>query len=301
MMRVGVKMIKSMTGFGRAKYIDELFQCEIEIKTVNHRYADIMIRMPKKLNILEDKIRNLILQFIKRGRIEVSITLTECKIQSEIKVDKELAISYHNALKELSKVIHTDFVNNIYELAQFPDVLVREEKEMDVEQVEKKVLNTLEDAIANLYEMRNREGENILVDLNKRIDLLKSQTNEIKEYANEIVENYARKLLLRIQGVLENKAMDFDENRILQEVALFADRSNITEEIVRLESHFQQFFLSINNDSDTIGRKLDFIIQEINREINTIASKANSFSIANIVVNMKSEVEKIREQIQNIE
>lgn len=301
MMRVGVEMLKSMTGFGREMYIGESFQCEVEIKAVNHRYTDIMIRLPKKLNLLEDKIRNLILQSIKRGRIEVSIVLSEYNIQNEIKVDKELAISYHKALKELSKVIHTDFDPNIYELAKFPDVLVREEKELDIEQLEPQILNAVEKATASLCEMRILEGRNILADLNRRIDLLKSQTNEIEEYADEVTKTYTQKLLLRIQEASEDKGIGLDQNRVLQEVALFADHSNITEEIVRLGSHFEQFFISINSNSDTIGRKLDFIIQEINREINTIASKANSFSIANLAVNMKSEVEKIREQIQNIE
>ena len=294
-------MIKSMTGFGRGEYADAVLQCAVEIKTVNHRYNDIMIRIPKVLNPLEDKIRSLILQRLKRGHMEVFITLKGASLESEIKVDKVLAISYHKAVKELSQLTNSEFLHDVYELARFPDVLTREENECDLKKIQDKIYWAVNSAIDEIIEMRTIEGENILADLEKRVEFLSVQVASIKDYADEVVESYRSKLRIRVDEITKNSNITVDESRIMQEVALFADKSNITEEIVRLDSHLKQFSTSIHSNSDTIGRKLDFIIQEINREINTIASKANSFLIANIVVNMKSEVEKIREQVQNIE
>ncbi len=298
-------VLKSMTGFGRGEYLDKEHRFLIEVKAVNHRFNEIVIRMPKNLGQLEDKIRRYIAQELPRGRIDVFVSVDEYSSQQRvIRVDKELALAYYNGLRELErsvwgsdKKIDEQYLFNI---AKFPDVLKVEEFAEEAELLWPKLHEALQVATKNLLIMRKTEGENIERDLRMRIDKLEQQVGLIELRAPEIVSEYRNKLLDRMRDILQSVGAHPEDNRILQEAALFADRISITEELVRLKSHIDQFRNNLGSIG-AVGRKLDFIIQEINRETNTIASKSNDYQVANIVVEIKSEIEKVREQIQNIE
>jgi uncharacterized protein (TIGR00255 family) len=290
-----------MTGFGRGEFLDSGHRIIVEIKAVNHRYNDIVIRMPKNLGSLEDKMRRRIANTLLRGRIDVFVTLDEySQNKRNVRVDKELAIAYHGALRELAQILATPLNDNIHQIAKYPDVIKVEEEFEDVSELWPKLSCAIDIAIDNLIRMRMAEGSNIFNDLSERIDRLTGYINEIDERAPKILAEYREKLIGRMRELLAAVNVEPDETRLLQETALFADRSNFTEEIVRLQSHLAQFRATLDS-GDAVGRKLDFIVQEINRETNTIASKANDFTVANIVVEIKSEIEKVREQIQNIE
>ncbi len=294
-------MLKSMTGFGRGEYIDSTHRIVIEIKAVNHRYNEIVIRMPKTLGSLEDKVRRSIANTILRGRVDAFITVDEYDEKKRtVRVDKELAMAYHNAMRELAGVLDMPVTDNIYHLSKFPEVLKVEEVAEDIEQLWPKLAAATEAAVANLMKMRETEGTNIERDLLERVDKLYKYIAVVEERAPQILVDYREKLLHRMRELLAAVGAEPDETRLLQETAIFADRTNFTEEIVRLNSHLAQFQATVKSP-DAVGRKLDFIVQEINRETNTIASKANDSAIANVVVEIKSEIEKIREQIQNIE
>lgn len=294
-------MLKSMTGFGRGEYMDEGHRFIVEIKAVNHRYNEIAIRMPKKLGSLEDKIRRTVANSLLRGHIDVFITVDEYgEKKRSIRVDKELAIAYHNAMKDLAGLLNASLRDDIYQIAKYPDVLRVEEVSEDIEALWPKLAPALDTAVSNLMSMRLAEGANIQKDLLARIEKLERHISIVEENAPGIVVDYREKLLGRMREVLSAVGAEPDDTRLLQEAALFADRTNFTEELVRLHSHLAQFRTTLLSD-EAIGRKLDFIVQEINRETNTIASKASDFTIANVVVEIKSEIEKVREQIQNIE
>lgn len=297
-------MLKSMTGFGRGEYLDKDYRFVVEIKAVNHRYNEIVIRMPKKLNVLEDRIRKIVSNSLLRGRIDVFITVEEYNCQNKIvRVDKELAIAYYNALRDLADIIPNvseKEVNNIYYISKCPDVLILEEREEDVEIIWPKLKEAIDESVNNLLLMRTAEGGNIAKDLIRRIEKLQTYIMDIEARAPQVVDEYRKKIYERISELLAAVQSEPDEIRLMQETAIFADRTNIHEEIIRLKSHIIQLKANLNT-SGPVGRKLDFIIQEINREANTIASKANDYTIANLVVEIKSEIEKVREQIQNIE
>lgn len=294
-------VLKSMTGFGRGEYLDADHRFIVEIKAVNHRYNEIVIRMPKNLGVLEDKIRRSVANTLRRGRIDVYVSLDEFTRKNRVvRVDKELAIAYHNALREIRDLFDgtvEDFTNQI---ARYPDVLKVEEEEQDIMAMWPKLSEAIDGAIDNLMAMRLAEGTNIQKDLNERIDKLESQIELIERRGSHVLEEYRAKLLTKMRDTLSVIGAEPDDTRLLQEAALFADRTNFTEELVRLKSHVEQLRSTLLAE-DSVGRKLDFIIQEVNRETNTIASKANDYTIANIVVEIKSEIEKVREQIQNIE
>ena len=294
-------MLKSMTGFGRGEFLDSEHRIIVEIKAVNHRYNDIVIRMPKNLGSLEDKIRRRVANTLLRGRIDIFITMEEYGQKNRVvRVDKELAIAYHDALRDLAGLFSAPLNDNIHQLAKYPDVVKVEDAGEDVGRLWPKLAEAIEIAVDHLMAMRLAEGDNILRDLNARLDKLTDCVRCIEERAPQILAEYREKLLGRMRDLLAAVNTEPDESRLLQEVALFAERSNFTEELVRLGSHFNQFRTTLA-DGEAVGRKLDFIVQEMNRETNTIASKANDFTVANIVVEIKSEIEKIREQIQNIE
>ncbi|HWR41300.1 MAG TPA: YicC/YloC family endoribonuclease [Patescibacteria group bacterium] len=294
-------MLKSMTGFGRGEYIDNDHRFLVEIKAVNHRYNEIVIRMPKSLGTLEDKIRRSVSGTLQRGRIDVFITVDEYSQKKRtVRVDKELAIAYNKALTELSVMLNSPSIDPIYQIARYPDVLKVEEVSEDAELLWVKVEQAVNAAVSNLMNMRMAEGANIEKDLLARMTKLDSQVRLLEDRAPQIITSYREKLLGRMKELLAAVGAEPDELRLIQETALFADRSNFTEELVRLRSHIDQFRISLST-SETVGRKLDFIIQEVNRETNTIASKASDINVANVVVEIKSEMEKVREQIQNIE
>ncbi len=294
-------MIKSMTGFGRGEFQDNEHRLIVEIKAVNHRYNEIVIRMPKNLGPLEDKIRRSVSNVLVRGRIDIFITMDEYgQKKKAVRIDKELAIAYNKALKDLGELFSAAVNDNIYQIARFPDVIKVEEVTEDVLVLWPKLSEAVDVAIHNLMSMRLAEGFNIQKDLALRITDIESYITTLEQRAPQVLVEYREKILGRMRELLSTVGEEPDAGRILQESAIFADKTSITEELVRLKSHLTQFRVALNAD-EAVGRKLDFIVQEINRETNTIASKANDFNIANIVVEIKSEIEKVREQIQNIE
>ncbi len=296
-----------MTGFGRGEYKDEQFSFVIEMKTVNHRYNEVAIRLPRFLNALEDRIRKVILKKISRGRVDVFITADYINGENcIIKVDKALAKAYHNALQEVGQAaglenIELNQQEEVFYLSRCPDVISAEEGYFDVEQLWPKMETAIDVALKNLLSMREAEGANILEDLKSRAKLIAEKLSIVEKRAPLVVSEYQGRLAERVNELFKNYAeQTIEPERLLQEVAIFADRVNITEEIVRLQSHIKQYMLMITSDKP-VGRKMDFLIQEFNREANTIASKSNDFTITQTVVEIKGEIEKIREQIQNIE
>ncbi|WP_299448749.1 YicC/YloC family endoribonuclease [uncultured Phascolarctobacterium sp.] len=299
-------MLKSMTGFGRGEYEDADFSITVEMKTVNHRYNEVAIRLPRFLNPLEDRIRKTILKTVSRGRIDVFINADYTTSDNcSLKVDKNLAAAYHKALQEVGAAIGAEETGistaaEILYLSRCQDVINIKEGFFDVESVWPKVEQAVCQALDNLVAMRETEGGNIYGDFIYRADLIAAKLALIEERSPMVVEEYQAKLSERLTNLLADHNITVEPERLLQEVAIFADRTSITEEIVRLKSHIKQFKLIIASDQP-VGRKLDFLIQEFNREANTIASKANDYTLAQIVVEIKAEIEKIREQIQNIE
>ncbi|MDD3839309.1 MAG: YicC family protein [Clostridia bacterium] len=292
-------MIKSMTGYGRGEYVSGTRKVSIELKTVNHRYLDINIKLPKTLVFLEEHIRSMIQERIYRGRIEVYTTYRNIEqTDKAVFVDLKLAKEYLSKLMLLSDELGIkDDVTNTY-IASMSDVIVLENQKED-EDVLKEVFSIgLDKALEQLIEMRKVEGEKLYDDIKKRCLIIKDIVNKIEERASVVPQYYKEKLEGRIRELVDIKQLDAD--RLEQEVAIIADRANIDEEITRLYSHLNQLDKTLDS-SEPVGRKLDFIVQEMNREVNTIASKANDIFISRCVVDVKSEISKIREQVQNIE
>lgn len=272
----------------------------VECKTINHKYCDINVRLPRKISFLEDKIRNYVKNFIKRGRVDLYIKLD--LIGSEdvnLKFDDKLATQYVNILKEIKEKFNLQDNINVMDVAKFPDIVKCEEKEEDEELYWNMLKEALDMSLKRLTEMRKAEGEKLAQDTLQRCEILNNLLNEVEKYSDTIVDEYREKLNTRINEILDNPSI-IDENRLAQEVAIFADKSSITEEIVRFKSHIEQLKNTVVKN-DSIGRKIDFLIQEMNREVNTTGSKSSNLNITNLVVDIKSELEKIREQIQNIE
>ena len=293
-------MAISMTGFGRGEYKDDNYQFLVECKTINHKYADINIRLPRKLSFLEDKARILVKDYIKRGRVDLYIKLDLLGSEDvNLKFDEELATQYVSILKQINDKF--DLVDDIsvMNIAKFPDVIKTEEKEDDEDKLWSMLKVALENALLKLKEMRSEEGKKLAEDIQNRCDLLKNYIEDIEKYSYNVVIDYKEKLKNRISDMLEDPSI-IDESRLAQEVAIYADKSSITEEIVRFKSHIEQLKNTVVKN-ESIGRKIDFLIQEMNRETNTIGSKSSDLNITNLVVEVKSELEKIREQIQNIE
>lgn len=293
-------MIKSMTGFGRGESMDDLHSFNIEIKSVNHRYNDIIIRMPKHISYLEEKIKKYIKQKITRGRIEVYIKLEYIdEVTMDVKVNMPLAKIYKTAIEELINELNIKDNIMLSHMMNFPEIIKSERKDTDEDIIWNCLLKSLDLALENLLSMRNEEGLALKEDMEAQIDTIDSKILEIEKRAPVVVKDYKERLYDRIKELLDDN-YELDEDRLNHEVAIFAEKSDVNEEIVRLKSHIQQFELSLN-ENKPVGRKLDFIVQEINREINTIGSKANDLTITNHVVDIKSKIEKIREQIQNVE
>ncbi len=293
-------MIFSMTGFGRGEAEGEQHKFTVEIKSVNHRYNDIIVRMPKKLTSLEERIKKQVKEQVNRGRVEIYISLEETKNEDfSIKPNYEILDQYYGALTEVKeKYDLTDDVK-LSLLAKYPDAMTVEYEEADEEVIWSVLSKAVETAMESLMDMRRVEGEKLQIDIMERADAIKETVKSIDALGPEIIEAYKKKMVERIRELLD-EAIEIDESRILHEVAIFADKTSVTEEIVRLDSHMEQL-KQIFKQKGGVGRKLDFLIQEINREINTIGSKSPDIDISNFVIDIKSEIEKIREQIQNIE
>ena len=292
-------MLKSMTGFGMHEHAGQICRIYVEVKSVNNRYGDIVFHMPRGLSPLEDSLRKQITATIQRGRVDVFIDVTRMGgTDRKINVDKELALAYHKALNDISDTLHLPRPDDVYAISQYPEVLCVAEDTPVLELYADDVQQTVAIALRDLFAMRTAEGDHIYDDLKKRLLALGDMVRQLQELAPAVVAGYRQRLTDFLESALGEMV---DDDRILQETAIFADKINFTEEMVRLASHLAQFETAIEKEAGPVGRKLDFIVQEMNREINTVASKATSADIAAVVVAIKSEIEKIREQIQNIE
>lgn len=291
-------MIKSMTGYGKSILCVNSREYQVEIKTVNHKYSDINIKMPRIISYLEDDIRKAIASRIKRGKVDISITFEDYGQEAnEVKINTELAKIYIRELKRLA--IEENISSNIEvtEISKFPDVL-KIKSNFDESAIKEEILQVVNDATNKLVEMRTKEGEQISKDILDRISQIEEKTEEIFGLSTGLIDEYVVKLEARIKEIL--KTDDIDKSRLLQEVVIYADKCSVEEEITRIKSHILQLKDLLHNN-EAIGKKMDFLIQEINRETNTIGSKANNLEITNRVVDIKTILEDIREQVQNIE
>lgn len=292
-------LINSMTGFGRSEIINEERKVVVEIKSVNHRYCDMTIKIPKKLNYLESTIRNLLKDYILRGKVDVYITYEDyTKSNVCVKYNKEIAAEYMAHLGTMSKEFGISNDASATVLARFPEVFTLEEAGTDEDEIWNNLERVIKEAAGNFVESRRIEGENLKKDLLEKLDNMMEYVAVLEEKSPLIVEQYKTKLIERIEELKANSQID--EQRIATEVTLFADKVCVDEEIVRLKSHIEGT-KKILNDGGEAGRKLDFIAQEMNREANTILSKAGALVVSDIGINLKTIIEKVREQIQNIE
>lgn len=292
-------MIKSMTGFGRGNHEDEHRSFTIEIKSVNHRYCDLNIKLPKNLISLEDRIRKTVQQSIIRGKIDIFITQNTFKKEDEVAVFNEsLGDSYYECLKSIKERYNIRDDISVSLIARFPNVINIKQLDEDIEELWNCLTIPLNSALEMLFQMRVLEGSKLQENIILKCENIKTMVNEIEKQAPLVEMEYKNKLNERIKLLLDDQSVD--ESRIAMEVAMFADKACIDEEIVRLKSHLNQMKVTLDLD-EPVGRKLDFIVQEMNRETNTIGSKANNLEIVHLVLNIKNEIEKIREQIQNVE
>ena len=290
--------MKSMTGFGRASLESNGKNYIIEVKTVNNKYSDITVKSPKRLSFIEDKIRKQIANKITRGKVEVSVSFFDFSNKSKnVVLNKEIAKEYIKQLREIADENNLSENISVVEIAKLPDILNSMDSDND-EEITNETLQCLNMALDSLIDMRKAEGENIKQDLLIRIERVKNLVDKIAENSKGIVEEYVSKLEKRVKEILKNDVVD--ENRIAQEAVIYADKTSIEEELTRLNSHIVQFKELVNSDGP-VGKKLDFMIQEMNRETNTIGSKAGSGEITKAVIDLKVELEDIREQVQNIE
>lgn len=292
-------MIKSMTGFGRCEVADEKRKFTVELKSVNHRYLDVNIKMPKKLNFFESTIRNLLKEYIERGKVDVYITYEDYTEDNyTLRYNSALAAEYLGYLNSMAEEFHLDNDIRVSTLSRYPDVLVMEEQDIDEKELWSGLEKALRGACEQFVESRVKEGEALRDDLLDKLDAMLSDVDFIEERSPQIMKEYRMRLEEKIQEILGDRQID--DSRIATEVTIYADKVCVDEETVRLRSH-------IITTKDTliaggsIGRKLDFIAQEMNREANTILSKANNIEISDVGINLKTSIEKVREQIQNIE
>ena len=294
-------MIKSMTGFGRGEYNDGKRNIIVEIKSVNHRYSDISIRMPRRYSFAEEKLKAIVKNYARRGKIEMSIMVENItEDDTSIKLNAMVAHQYYDNLQALKQEFSLSGEVTLPFLASLPDVMKAVPDLEDEEEICRCLAVPVEEASRKLDEMRIAEGKKLAEDILMRAGLIRDLVQKIEVQAPETVKAYTEKLRDRI-AELVGSAVNVPEDRILLEAAVFADKANITEELVRLDSHIRQPNDIISKSNQPDGKKLDFLVQEMNREANTIGSKANDLTITNMVLDIKSEVEKIREQVQNIE
>ena len=291
----------SMTGFGRSSLEIDGRKVTIELKSVNHRYLDINMRLHRSVSFIEDTMRGLLRNSIKRGHIDVYLYYENLQEDAkEVEVDVNLVKSYYDAAEKIKDVIQNKEAISVADIAKMPDVLSVQAKEDDEEAIIDLTSKAMQEAIDSLIEMRKKEGDKQKADFIEKIDHLKSCLESIVELAPTVVDEYRTKLTARISELLNGTNVEIDPNRLSAEIALFADKSSIDEEITRLTSHLQ-LIRDILDKDEPIGRQLDFVVQEINREVNTICSKSSNTKITNKALEMKNTVEKIREQVQNIQ
>ena len=292
-------MIKSMTGFGRCEVQKDSRKFTVELKRVNHRYLDVNIRMPKKLNFFETAIRTLLKSYANRGKVDIFITYEDLsQAQVSVKYNAVLAAEYLKYLKQMEEEFGLENDVRVSTLSRYPEVFTMEEQSEDEEELWNGLREALEGAFTQFVETRETEGENLKKDILSKLDFLSEQIGDIEERSPQIVAEYREKLEDKMKELLADTQIE--ENRIAAEVILFADKICTDEEVVRLKSHISHMRNTLE-EQDEIGRKLDFIAQEMNREANTILSKANDIEVSDCAIRLKTEIEKIREQIQNIE
>lgn len=294
-----IAMIKSMTGFGRCEICENNRKFTVEMKSVNHRYLDVNIKMPKKLNFFESAIRNELKNYIQRGKVDLFISyedFTENNVS--VKYNKEIASAYFQYLNQLAEDFHLDNDIRVSSLSRYPEVFSMEEQNIDEKELWIELQKVLVQAAESFVQTRITEGENLKNDLISKLDGMLAHVSYIEERSPEVLVEYRQKLESKVEELLKDTKIE--ESRILTEVTVFADKICVDEEIVRLKSHIETTKNTLL-EGGSIGRKLDFIAQEMNREANTILSKANDLEISNRAIELKTEIEKVREQIQNIE
>ncbi|MBQ7925705.1 MAG: YicC family protein [Lachnospiraceae bacterium] len=292
-------MIKSMTGFGRCEVTFDSRKFTVEMKSVNHRYLDVNIKMPKKLNFFESAIRTELKNYISRGKVDVFITYEDfSESNTSICYHKEVAAEYLKYLRQMAEDFGLDDDIRVSTLSKYPEVFTMEEQTMDEEELWKELQKAISGAAQMFVQTRITEGENLRADLISKLDGMLELVDFITERSPKIVAEYRQKLEERVRELLEDNTVD--EGRLLTEVTIFADKVCVDEELVRLRSHIETTRKTLQ-EGGSIGRKLDFIAQEMNREANTTLSKSNDLEISNCAIELKTEIEKVREQIQNIE
>ena len=292
-------MIKSMTGYGRQKGENERREVQVEIKSVNHRYLDLNVKVPRIYSFLEESIKTAVSAAVARGKVDIYLSIT-AKEGGDVKVSPNLALAgeYLRALEQVRDTYSLKDDISVMELAHMPDLLTVAREEPDAEEVKTQALEVLGRALEEYNAMRRTEGERLCEDIARRGQEIGKMVDQVEQRSPQSVEEYRQKIAQRMTEILGDS--DIAEQRILAEAALFADKVSVTEEVVRLRSHLSQLQKMVQGDAP-VGRKLDFLVQELNREANTIGSKANDYELAQIVIEIKAEIEKIREQIQNLE
>lgn len=291
--------MQSMTGYGRATLEIDSRSYTIEIKAINHKYSDISIKLPRTLIYMEEQIKKTILKNISRGKIDICVIYENYGEQEQnIIINNELAKKYINEYIKIASENGLDTKIPVSEIMKMPDVIKIKESVENQEQIEKELMKCLQEAISNFINMRKTEGQRIKEDLIIRIKNIEKNVEEISKNSTGLIEEYVVKLKERIQEILKTDVID--ENRLATEIVIYADKCSIQEELTRLRSHINQF-INLIQEENPIGKKMDFLIQEMNRETNTIGSKSGSLNITNLVINIKTELEDIREQVQNIQ
>ena len=292
-------MVKSMTGYGRAKEMRNNRDITVEVRSVNNRYLDCTVKMPRIYTFAEDAIKSRVQKAISRGKVDVFVSVDSSAADTAVvTLNKSLVEGYLAALKELKEGYGLEGDVSAAAIARFPDVMTVTKADEDVETVTEDICAVLDQALEAYNAMRAAEGVKLAEDIASRLDTIESLTAKVEERSPKTVAEYRQKLLGRMQEVLQSTTID--ESRILMEAAIYADKVAVDEETVRLRSHLSQLRKMLQSN-DPMGHKMDFLIQEVNRESNTVGSKCNDVEIATVVVNLKAEVEKIREQVQNIE
>lgn len=292
-------MIKSMTGYGRAREMLDKRDITVEVRSVNNRYLDCTVKLPRMYTFAEDAVRQRVQKAISRGKVDVYFTIDASAADAaKVSVNQDLAVGYVAALRELARICGVESHITADQISRFPDVLSVTKAEENLDTVCDDLCRVLDEALASYTVMRATEGEKLAADISGRLDSIEAFTTQVEERSPQTVAEYRQKLTARMEEVLQSASID--PQRILMEAAIYADKIAVDEETVRLRSHLSQLRGMLVSD-EPMGRKMDFLIQEVNRESNTIGSKCNDVSIAQVVVNLKAEIEKIREQVQNVE
>jgi len=289
-----------MTGYGRSAKENKNSQVTVEMKVVNHRFCEISIRMPRQLFFLEDRMKKVISRYVKRGKVDVFLNLNgEGIVKRSLAVDWDLFHQYQKIYEQMLESTNSSGTFPVEQLLLHDEIITVKESDDLSEEFETMVQSAVEEAAIQLIAMRDREGKELHNDIVQRLSRLTEAVEDLRKLAPKVQDEYRDRLMKKVEGFTKSH-LDIDQSRLLTEVAVFADKSDIEEELTRIDSHVKQF-LEVLNEANVVGRKLDFLVQELNRETNTIGSKANHLEISQIVVNVKAELEKIREQVQNVE